>query len=305
MKEILANSLTDVTYQIFKNGVLTDATGNVTVNVYKDGVKLVSAALATKDAGLVGKYRFTLPMSVTVGLVTTNLIIDEGYLDVEWTFTVSGTTLSVKENYEVVTPYSPWSYFSDAAVPPAYNDYLECEKISRYLINSFCGQSFGKRQASYPIEGRGTDGLQLPWRLISLDDVSWVTIQLRPGNLIGLYGYPNWEIATDGWMLRAQPNSTQIDAAYRSSDLFVRNIIYNVKGIWGYNYVPGPIQEASKILIADYLCEDHKYRDKYLQSLKMQDWRIQFADAAFRGTGNATADNLLLDYRNYPGVAII
>jgi hypothetical protein len=53
------------------------------------------------------------------------------------------------------------------------------------------------------------------------------------------------------------------------------------------------------------MCQDHKYRDKYLQSIKMGDWRIQFHDLAFNGTGNATADKLLLDYRIYPGVGII
>lgn len=303
MKEILTNTISDVYYDVFKNGVLTDATGNVTVSVFKNGVKLINSAVATKITGKVGKYSYTLPVSVTVDTVLTGMVTEEGELELDWTFTVASSTLTVKDYYKVVTPYSPWSYFNDAGKP--YADYLECERVTRYIINSYCGQEFGGRTTTFAVEGTGSDNLRLPWRLVTLSDVKYLKPRpIRPGQIIGL-GSPQWEIASDGWVLRLQPNRVEIDPVWNYKPFFIRNMLYNVKGAWGYTAVPGPITEASKILTANLLCQDHKYRDKYLQSIKMGDWRLQFHDLAWNGTGDAVADRLLLDYRIYPGIGII
>lgn len=305
MKEILVNTISDVYYDVFKNGVLTDATGNVTVSVYKDGIKLISSDLATKIPGKVGKYSYTLPVSVTpVGsTVATGIVTEEAELQLEWTFSIGTTPLTVKDVYRVVTPYSPWSYFNDAGTP--YSDYLECERIARHIINSHCGQEFGKKLMTYTVEGHGTDSLKLPWRLITLTSVTYlVPNSIRSGGLIG-YGYPDWEVASHGWVLRLQPNRVTLDPVWPQTPMFRRNMLYYVKGTWGHETIPGAIGEASKILIADYLCQDHKYRDKYLQQIKMNQWSLQFSDRAYSGTGNATADSLLLDHRNYPAIGLI
>lgn len=303
MKEILANTISDVYYDVFKNGVLTDATGNVLVSVFKNGVKLVDSAVATKITGKVGKYSYTLPVSVTVEAILTGVVTEEAELELDWTFTVSSSTLTVKDYYNVVTPYSPWNYFNDAG--KTYVEYLECERVARYTINSYCGQEFGSRTTTFAVEGAGTDNLRLPWRLRTLSDVQYLRARpIRPGRVIGL-GSPLWELASDGWVLRLQPNRVEIDTVWNTRPFFTRNMLYNVNGIWGYNSVPGPISEASKILTANIMCQDHKYRDKFLQSIKMGDWRLQFHDLAWNGTGDATVDRLLLDYRIYPGVGII
>lgn len=303
MREILTNTISDIYFDVFKNGILTDATGNVTVSVYKNGVKLVNEAVATKITGKVGKYSYTLPVSVVISSETVGVVTEEGEIEVDWTFTVSSNTLTVRDYYNVLTPYSPWSYFNDNGI--SYANYLECERVSRYIINSFCGQRFGKILTTFAVEGNGTDTLRLPWRLITLDDVSWVGNELsRPGRIIGT-SYSEWEIASDGWVMRHQPNSTYIDPTVYPIVLFRRNMLYNISGLWGYSSVPGNIAEASKILTANYICQDHKYRDKYLESIKMGDWRLQFHDSAFIGTGDATVDSLLLDYRVYPGVGLI
>lgn len=304
MKELLTNTISDVYYDIFKNGILTDATGNVTVSLYKNGVKLIDSAVATKITGNVGKYSYTLPVTVTVGSSAIGIVTEEGEIELDWTFSIGSNTLTIKDFYSVVIPYSPWSYFNDVGTI-SYADYLECERVSRYIINSYCGQAFGLKNTTFAIEGNGTDSLRLPWRLIALTDINWIDKNvLRPGRTIGSPN-PIWEIGSDGWMLRYQPNRITIDPVYNPASTFSRNMLYNVQGVWGYTGVPGPIEEASKILTANYICQDHKYRDKYLQSIKMGDWRIQFHDLAFVGTGDATVDKLLVDYRVYPGVGII
>ncbi len=293
MKEVLVNSISNIYYDIFVSGVLTNATGSVTVNVFKNGVKIVNAATATKITDTTGKYSYTLPVAA---------VSDETELTIEWMFTVSSNALVIKEYMSVVTPYAPWSYFNDAG--KTYSDYLECERIARSIINTYCGQTFGIKTTTYAIEGHGSDSLKLPNRLLTLTDVSWFDGTTRPGSVIG-WDNPQWEITADGWVLRTQPNSIHIDPVYNAESVFRRNRLFNIEGVWGYTAVPTEVEEAAKILIADYLCADHKYRDKYLDSIKMGDLAWKYNSGAWNGTGNATADMLLSDFRNYPGIGII
>lgn len=303
MKEILINSISDIYFNVFKNGVLTDATGSVLVSIFKNEVKIVDSALATKVSDSTGKYSYTVPISAVVDADTIDIVTEEGELQFDWSVTIGSSVLTIKEYYQVVSPYSPWAYFNDANVK--YLDYLECERISRYIINSYCGQEFGKKKTTYAIEGQETNSLKMPSRLITLENVTYFhPSSLRPGNIIG-YGNSSWEIATDGWSLRLQPSRTTIDPVWMNRGFFKRNTLYNIKGLWGYNVIPGPVEEASKILIANFLCADHKYRDKYLSSIKMGDWDVTFHDQAFAGTGDATVDRLLSDHRNYVGIGFI
>lgn len=299
MKEILTNNLQDIYYDIFKNGVLVDADTLPTVSIYRDSIALVTNANSTKVSSTTGKYSYTLPSTV---------FTQEADLQVIWSFAVGGVALVVTEYYQAATAYSQWSYFYEQDGNISYNDYLECERVSRYIINSYCGQGFGHRSTTYAVEGQGTETLTLPWRLNTLDSVEWTENyqwDLRPGQIVGWTTTPIWEIASDGWFLRLQPNVTSIDPVYKHVPTFKRNVLYNVKGTWGYAGVPTEVEEASKILTANYLCQDHKYRDRYLKQIKMGDWTLAFHDFAFNGTGDQTVDSLLRDYRNHPGVGLI
>lgn len=296
MKELLKNSINDVTYNIFVGGVLTDPNSSPAVpmvSIKSGGTEIVNDA-ATKVA--VGKYKYTVPSS---------LVVSEGVLEVTWSFSIDSNSFAVKEYYEVVTPYCTWDDFYEAG-RYEYTDWLESERVSRFIIDSYCGQRFGSITTTLNVEGNANDNLKLPWRLIQLDDLSWSDNRNVPvsGRLLDSSGYDR-ELAADGWVLRLQPNNVYIDPVYNPSPVFRRNVIYNVTGRWGYDSVPGPVEEAAKILTANFLCQDHKYRDRYIKSMKMGERSITFSDLAFEGTGDATADSLLADYRNYPGVAVI
>jgi hypothetical protein len=302
MKELLLNTLSSVDYKIYVDGVATAPTGNVTVSVSRAGAVVVDSQTATSTGA--GAYKYILPIEATIDGETVGVLTDEGILDVTWEFTLSGQDFSITEQYDVVTPYSPWSYFEAEGVE--YADYLECEKIARYVINSHCGQEFGREYTTYGVEGKGTNTLLLPRHLQTLESVTWVGsgFPVRPGTVIGFDDTYVWEVAGDGWALRQQPYP-KISVVHKSRDRFQRNTIYNVKGVWGYPSVPGEVEEASKIIIADYLCVEHKYRDKYLENLKMGDWSMSFSDKVWAGTGNATADALLVDYTLSPGIGLI
>jgi hypothetical protein len=309
MKEILANSISKVEYKIYIDGILTDATGDVRVTVMRGDVKVVDNQIASVPSGTDGTYQYVLPTIATVDSEVVSVTTTEGILEVSWTFTVNSNSLTVKEYYQVVTPYCLWEYFAPTEVgdtTPTYQQYLECERVARFIINSYCGQEFGQEYTTYAVEGHGTNALALPRKLQTLDSVTWTgNSVVRPGEVIG-YEYPYaWEVVGSGWTIRQQPYPYKIDPVYNRTSRFIRNRTYNVAGLWGYSAVPTPVEEASKILTADFMCKEAKYRDKYLDNIKMGDWRIQFASGAFEGTGNAKADDLLSDYRLMPGLGLI
>jgi hypothetical protein len=308
MKEILVNSISNVEYKIYVSGVLTNATGDVRVTVYKGEIKVVDNQIATAVVGVNGTYKYLLPTNTTVDGDELSVTTSEGILKVTWSFSVGSNELSITEYYCVVTPYCLWEYFdpADPETTPTYQDYLECERVARFIINSFCGQEFGQEYTTYAVEGHGTNSLAMPRHLQTLDTVTWTdNIVPRSGEVIG-WQYPYaWEIVASGWTIRQQPYPHDLIVTNRYGPRFIRNRTYNVAGLWGYVSVPTAVEEAAKILVADFLCKEAKYRDKYLDNIKMGDWRIQFAAGAFTGTGNAKVDELLLDYRLNPGIGLI
>lgn len=71
---------------------------------------------------------------------------------------------------------------------------------------------------------------------------------------------------------------------------------FKITGDWGYPSVPNPVKEAARLLINDYGCREAAYRDRYLQSMKAADWRLQFTSRSWEYTGNVRADQLLSEY---------
>lgn len=296
MKELIKNSINSIKYTVMVDGVETAAT-NMKLTVYKAGVQVVAPTDVNADS--TGVYKFILPTTLTSA---------EGVLDVTWSFQIGLSALSVDEQYVIVTPYCGWDYFKPIApaTNPTYADFVESERVARFLINSYCLQSFGYEQATLAVEGNGDDSLPLNRHLVSLDGVDWFNNNsIRPGNVIGLTEDKYMEIAADGWVLRYQPNRVNIDPVWNPKPKFRRNITYMVSGYWGYKSVPTEVVEASKILTADLLCKDHKYRDRYIKSLSTGGTRIGFSDEVWQGTGNALVDDMLREYRIYPSIGMI
>lgn len=300
MKEIPLNSIYKAKYNIFVDGVATDAT-NVKISLSKDGTDIFINQNATH--GTTGEYSYILPPNATVDTINIPITTAEGILIVTWSFTLNTYNMSVIEEYAVVTQYAHWQDFSTIA---DYPNFTEAERVARFQINSYCGQQFGKQDATYAVEGHKENSLRLPRRLISLDSVTFMRSPVpRAGEIIGFTTTMPWEIVADGWVIRQQPQRTKLDPIVEENPRFHRNTIYNVTGTWGYDAVPADIEEAAKILTANFLCGDHKYVDNYISSIKMGDWQIKFDDQAFQGTGSSVADSLLLDFRLNPGLGII
>lgn len=296
MKELLVNNLSNVEYIIYVDGVATNADGAVVAKAFLNGATTGTTLTVTSPS--TGKYKALVPMS---------MVSAEGQVRIEWSFALQSNPIVLSEEYVVVTPYAPWSYFQGKA---AYTDYLECERVARKIIDWYCGQTFGKIQAIYSVEGSDTNGLRMPRRLLSLTEVRWQDVYTNPNVITAPSPYDGWveytwELVANGWVLRTPRSRNRLDAAYPSKFSFKRNTSYNVEGIWGYSSVPTNVEEAAKIIIANLLCKDQKYRDKYLESIETGDWTIKFMEEAFDGTGSVTADQLLKDYRMFPGIGVI
>jgi len=296
MKELLVNNLSTVEYIIYVDGIETNADGSVIAKAFLNGA--TSSTTLTVTSPSTGKYKALVPMS---------MVLEEGEVRIEWSFALQSNPVVLSEYYAVVTPYAPWSYFKGKA---PYADYLECERVARKVIDWYCGQTFGKIDATYSVEGSDTNGLRLPKRLISLVEVRWEDVYTNPSVIVAPSPYDGWveytwEVVADGWILRTPRSRKRIDAVYPSIFSFKRNTTYSVEGMWGYSSVPTNVEEAAKIIIANLLCKDQKYRDKYLESISTGDWDIKFMKDAFEGTGSVTADQLLKDYRMFPGIGVI
>lgn len=296
MKELFVNNLSTVDYTIYVNGVATNADGVVTARAFLNNAETGTTIVVTSPS--TGKYTAILPMSFVAG---------EGSVRVEWSFTLQTNSMVMPEEYEVVTPYASWSTFQGKA---SYADFLDCERIARKIIDGYTGQTFGKISAIYAVEGIDTNGLKMPRRLLTLTEVRWQDQYTNPEVITapspsdGWNEY-SWDVTADGWILRTPRSRRRLDAAYPTRFSFKRNVSYNVDGVWGYKSVPTNVEEAAKIIIANLLCKDQKYRDKYLESVKANDWDITFMKEAFQGTGSVTADQLLNEFRAYPGVGVI
>lgn len=296
MKELLINNLSTVDYTIYIDGIATNADGAVTAKAYLNNELSGTSISVTSPA--TGKYKALLPMS---------MVTSEGFLRIEWSFSIQSNLVVLSEEYIVITPYAPWSVFQAKAT---YQDFLDCERIARRVIDAYTGQTFGKLNTKFTIEGIDTNGLKLPRRLLSLTEVKWFDQYTNPSVITapspsdGWNEY-DWELVADGWILRTPRSRSRIDAVCTQKYSFKRNTSYQVEGIWGYGSVPINIQEAAKIIISNLLCKDQKYRDKYLKAIGTNDWDLEFMKEAFQGTGSVTADQLLNEYRLYPGVGVI
>ncbi|QAX95788.1 hypothetical protein SEA_TRIBUTE_50 [Streptomyces phage Tribute] len=232
-----------------------------------------------------------------------NLTEYDGTLKVVW----KKTGFERSTYVDVVTPIVPLSQLAVLLEDVAEQDRYDAEAVVRRIIEVYTGQSFGKFRGTKDVAGNDSSRLALPSPLISFTDMTDSVLSYNPSS---------FRITGEGWFLGQAPGAywTIKDAPpeevldqfsdgviYAPGTIkkrdFTYTSVYTITGDWGYETVPFPVVQAAKMLISDYACQDSSYRDKYLESMKAADWRIQFTQAAYDGTGNLKADQLLDPYR--------
>lgn len=277
--------------------------GPLTARVYRDGV------LLKVESGIepVGK-RFRVPL-------TFRETEFDGPLTIEWSGDDGGKAFLRRTTEQVVTPLVPISrlqtVFEDTNWSPA--KLQELENTIRIFIQSYTGQEFGYQSGTRVVTGTGEKRAALPQRLIRLTNVA--------GGPPGFF-----TVSNDGWYIYMSNKNwlttkeVPPEEYYNASPTYMtKGVIhvpdsywkqfrvgakYEITGEWGYYTVPEDIQEAALLLANDWGCDDAIYRDRYLEVVKYSDSNMAFNAAAWRGTGNARADQLLGSYRR-DGMVII
>jgi hypothetical protein len=162
IQEIYRHSSQKVYLDIY--GANSDATPVATfsdgtiLNVVDDGPNV--------PAGLGGQYHVDLNMAQTQ---------NDGEISVTWTFEMSGAAVTKTDYLAVVSPI-----LSVEAIKAIHPNATEVEvsvveKAVRHIIQAHCGQEFGHFIGSKTIYGRGSQVLQLPAHMLSLNSVNSVT----------------------------------------------------------------------------------------------------------------------------------
>lgn len=295
-------------------GGVADDTPTATLTTVAGTTRLLAVTNDTPPQGVDERYHVVLSMADTKS---------DGPINIKWVFSIDGEEVDKTDHFEVVTPYLSISEVKKIWPEATDEQAVDVESAVRHVINAHTGQSFGLSTKTITVEGHGESALRLPERLIELTGFGTLTSELDHRAAIitsdGWYikkgwantlsdvesdsaywngwdnvsnsapGEPGYEKQSHGYIIHA-PGIHSNPTPWRSDYPF------RITGRWGYETVPQPVKEAAKLLINDYACSEAMYRDRYLESIKAADWRLQFSSRAWEYTGNVRADQLLSQY---------
>jgi hypothetical protein len=244
------------------------------------------------------------PVKITV---PHSVVTEEGKYKLAVGYKVDDEQYTRNIYFHVATPYLDyWELREILSEEEGFDEaeVWQVEAAARYMINVYCGQEFGYAHKTVTFRGEDGIALDLPQRLIKLEAVSENgAVKFDLENDIGL---GNFITTGSGWFLKrgafadwdtwGSLDDDVIVAPPKYSRGYKNDVEYTVTGIFGYEEVPGAVKEAMKLLVNDYACAEQLYRDRFLESMKAADWRLQFNSGAYYKTGNARANLLLAPY---------
>ena len=247
--------------------------------------------------------------STFVATLNTDTTEYDRNIKVEFSKILGGETITDIVYANLLRPYaSPERIREIADIPTtaSANSILQkLERRARMIIDSFLGFGFYKQLKTIDVYGNNTDILQLPEHVVSItkiyeDDL----LTYEEGSLLYQFDYP-LEISTSGERIKivnTSGNNKEIleypkFSVFHYDGVFKKNHLYKVEGVFGYEYVPSDIEEATALLVEDYLCNDFNIRNKNIVELSNDSYDIKYASDFSTGTGNLTVDLLLSKYR--------
>jgi hypothetical protein len=245
-------------------------------------------------------------------------------LVVKWeiTYTDAGvpTVATDQTAVSIITPLLPLEEVAriagyDLTTAEGRTDTLDLERRVRYAVQTHTGQNFGKFAGVMQVSGNGSNKLNLPAPLLEFRGFSFDNI-VRSNHSVKLINN-GWALASGNvyidnikqappeWMLDRFDYTGKIYAPMLyGHHRFNDGVEYTIEGTWGYNDVPGDVKQAARLLVQDYSCDESLWRERYIDSVRAGDWRFEFNAAAFAGTGNVQADQILSGYRRATMVVV-
>jgi hypothetical protein len=326
MAEILINTQSPVTHQVYWNGEITVLDTAPTVKLYDITIDpAIDPAInpntplqlltSVADENNPGTYITYVPYQYTNRNRTLRL---------EWYYTIGSTNVTRSDEVYVVTPYVDFNHvqdlgFSVDSSDPNYKSYKELIRAERYArkqIEQYTGQNFYLYDDLYVVYGYGSDVLPLPAKLNTLHEL-YANDSLLLDNLNNINNL-NYDviIAESGYGIRIDRSSIVDNTVYVANGMvppsiydvngvFQTNVPYKVQGKFGWEKVPDEVELAGIELMKDYFAKDQVWRNKYIKNISTFDWDFEYTSEAYAGTGNAYADRLLADYVMVSKVEII
>ena len=326
MAEILINSQSPITHQVFWNGDITNADSNPIVKLYDvtddpavspaiPPTQLLATLSTSLDENNPGTYYVNIPYQYTDRNKTLRL---------QWEYTMNNTLVTRSDEVFVVTPYVDFNHvqdlgFSTDPSDPNYKSYKElvrAEKYARKQIEQYTGQSFHLYDDLYAINGYDSDVLPLPAKINQIHEIyANDTLLIDTINDIDNWNY-TVEISETGYGIKINRASLIDNTVYTAngmvppsihddSGVFRSNVTYKIQGRFGWPKVPDDVELAGIELMKDYFTKDSVWRNKYIKNISTFDWDFEYTSEAYAGTGNAYADRLLADYVMISKVAVI
>lgn len=326
MAEILINSQSPITHQVFWNGDITtadslpivklfDVTNDPAISPVLSPSTVLATLYSVADENNPGTYVVYIPYQYTNRNRTLRL---------QWEYNVGGTAVTRSDEVYIITPYVDFNHvqdlgFSTDSSDPNYKSYKElvrAEKYARKQIEQYTGQNFYLYDDLYVIYGYGSDVLPLPAKIHELHEL-YANDDLLIDNIQGVSNLSyNIIIAESGYGIRIDRSSVVDNTVYTAngmippsiydySGVFKSNVPYKIQGRFGWEKVPDEVELAAVELMKDYFAKDTVWRNKYIKNISTFDWDFEYTSEAYAGTGNAYADRLLANYVMVSKVEII
>ena len=266
MAEILLNSQSPVTHQVFWNGDITtadslpivklfDVTNDPAISPTLNPSTVLATLYSVADENNPGTYVVYIPYQYTNRNRTLRL---------QWEYNVGGTAVTRSDEVYVVTPYVDFNHvqdlgFSTDSSDPNYKSYKElvrAEKYARKQIEQYTGQNFYLYDDLYVIYGYGSDVLPLPAKIHELHEL-YANDDLLIDNIEGISNLSyNVIIAESGYGIRIDRSSIVDNTVYTAngmippsiydySGVFKSNVPYKIQGRFGWEKVPDEVELAA------------------------------------------------------------
>ncbi|NDB58509.1 hypothetical protein EB001_08695 [bacterium] len=326
MAEILLNSQSPITHQVFWNGDIAIPNENPTVDLYDvtddpaidpaiNPEVILETLESVADENNPGTYIVYIPFQYTNRNRTLRL---------KWEYYIGEKYVSRSDEVYVVTPYVDFNHaqdlgFSIDSSDPNYKTYKEliaAERYARKQIEAFTVQKFFLYDDVIVLNGFDSNVLPLPYKINSLHEL-YANDSLLISNIneINNWGYPV-EVTPTGYGIKVNTSSMVDNATYiangmvaptiyDSSGVFRSDVSYKVQGRFGWAKVPDDVELAAIELMKDYFAKDQVWKNKYVKNISTYDWQFEFTSEVYTGTGNAYADKLLSDYVMVSKVQVI
>ncbi len=319
MAEVLKNSNSPVSHQIFWKGEVIDADELPVVELYditddpfaiEPAPEYFLTTLETeKDETNIGLYVTYIPLLYTSNNATLRLV---------WNYLIDGVEISYRHDVFIVTPYTDlyqaYGYLGISTDPsdPNYKSYKElaaAERYARKRVEDYTGQKFYLYSDTLRLFGQGSDTLPLPQKInlltkIYMDDILMLDETASPP--VNNWGYViqvsesefgirmNRSALLDNTVYIA--NGVVPPSIYDTSGVFKDKSAYTIQGQFGWKKVPDEVDLATIELMKDFFSKDNLWKNQYIKNIQTFDWQFEYNSDVFSGTGNAYADRLLADY---------